>query len=125
MKIIFRLIMVVSLVLVLWVLVQNIEYVVDVHFFDQSYTDVKLPFVLLVAFGAGITLGSLLMALLALQYKAEFIKERKKQKMLMKELDSLRNLSLDEIGLDEKDNDENYDVETLPQVRADGSKLDG
>jgi hypothetical protein len=76
---------------------------VDVNFFDRSFTDVKLALVILFSVVAGLVMGLLLMSIIALKYKAEYIKEMKKQKLLMKELDSLRNLSIDEISLDESD----------------------
>ncbi len=103
MKIFSRLVALICLILLAWVLIQNIDFMVDVNFFDRSYTDVKLALVILFSVAAGLIMGLLLMAIIALKYKAEYIKEMKKQKLLMKELDSLRNLSIDEISLDESD----------------------
>ncbi len=118
MKIIFRLVSVICFLLIIWVLIQNIDFMVDVNVFDQSYTDVKLPLVLLISFSVGLIVGSMLIALIALQYKAEYIKEKKKQKLLLKELDSLRNLSIDEIALDDLE-DEEETAPNLPIIERD------
>lgn len=115
MRVVLRIVSMVAVILITWVLIQNVDYVVDVDIFDQSYKQVKLPLVLLLSFSAGLLLGSLIMSLIALQYKAEMMKQRKREKQLMDELDSLRNLSIDDITLDEINDDMEKGVQ-LPIV---------
>lgn len=118
MKILLRLISIVFIVSVLWVLIQNIDYSVDITVFEQNFTNVRLPLVLLVAFGVGLIMGALLLALIALQYKAELMKQRKREKKLMQELDSLRNLSIDDISIDELDSEQGKTID-LPLLDKD------
>ena len=106
MKIIFRIFTVIITVLIIWVLIQNIDYRVSVEIFSHSYESARLPLIILFAMCIGFILGALVIAMVALQYKADMLKIKKKNQQLISELDSLRNLSIDEISLDDLNIDE-------------------
>lgn len=105
MKIVFRLVLALVIIAVVWVLFQNVNYTVDVELFSNTYYDAPLPMIILSAFTIGLIFGALLISLIALRYKADLIKNNRKISSLMNELDSLRNLSIDEVSVDEVEED--------------------
>jgi uncharacterized integral membrane protein len=106
MKIILRFSSFLVFLLIAVILVQNLDFSVDLNFLDKSYTNIRLPLVLLLSGGIGILIGAFIMSLVALQYKAETHNANKKVKGLLRELDSLRNLSIEDISIDDLNIDE-------------------
>ena len=123
MKIIFRIFTIIIVFLVTWVMIQNLDYSVDFYFFDKQYTDLRLPLVILGSLVIGFIFGTFLIALVALQYKAEIVKVNKKNKSLMNELYSLRNLSIEDITLEDLNIDEVQPVQ-IPIVDKSKTKPD-
>lgn len=116
MKIIFRLFSLFIISSILWLLLQNFSYIVSVDFFDKHFDNVHLSFIILAALIIGLIIGALLLGLVALQYKSDLSAEKKRSRLLSKELDALRNLSIDEISLDE-DNEGNKTLnDTKPEI---------
>ena len=102
MRILVRIISVLLLILIAVVLIQNVNYQSPFEFFDRHYPNVQIPLLLLISCGIGFLFGALILSLLALQYKADTLQVKKKLKGIQDELDSLRNLSIDDITLDEE-----------------------
>ena len=123
MKIMFRIFTIIIVFLVIWVMIQNLDYSVDFNFFDKQYVDLRLPLIILASLIIGFIFGTFLIALVALQYKAEIVKVNKKNKSLMNELDSLRNLSIEDIALDDLNIDQVQPVQ-IPIVERSKPKTD-
>ncbi len=97
MKILGNLIKILIVVLLIYVLIQNSDQVVDLRFFTLYYPAIHLSVLLLITLGIGAILGSLMMGFTVLQLKGEIRDLKKKNKQLNKELENLRNISIEEI----------------------------
>jgi uncharacterized membrane protein YciS (DUF1049 family) len=105
MKILIRLLSFIIILFLTFVLIQNVDFAVNVQILDKQFEQIRLPLILVIAVGAGFIIGAILMSLIALQYKAETHKANKRIKGLMSELDSLRNLSIDDVSIEDLDID--------------------
>lgn len=97
MKLIENLAKILAVVLLLFVLIQNAEEKIDLRIFTLYYSEVHLAIVLLITLGIGAILGSILLSISILQMKSEIRILNKKNKQLTKELENLRNISVEEI----------------------------
>jgi uncharacterized membrane protein YciS (DUF1049 family) len=97
MKLIENLAKILAVVLLLFVLIQNAEEKIDLRIFTLFYREVHLAIVLLITLGIGAILGSILLSISILQMKSEIRILNKKNKQLTKELENLRNISVEEI----------------------------
>ncbi len=97
MKVLGNLFKILILVLLIYVLIQNADQVVDLKLFTLYYPSIHLAVLMLITLGIGAILGSLMMGFTALQLKAEIRDLKKKNKQLQKELENLRNISIEEI----------------------------
>ncbi|GAB4329046.1 MAG: hypothetical protein Kow0037_03870 [Calditrichia bacterium] len=100
MKIIGNLIKILVLILLVFVLIQNADEIVDLKIFTLYYSQISLAIVLLLSLGFGAILGALLMGMSIVQTRGVIKNLEKKNKQLAKELENLRNISVDEIPED-------------------------
>jgi uncharacterized integral membrane protein len=83
--------------IILWFFAMNLNQYVDIHLFQQTYEGVNLVVVIFISFFIGTVVGAILLSTYVLRSKSEVrLLKREKTKML-KELDGLRNMSIDEI----------------------------
>jgi uncharacterized integral membrane protein len=97
MKIIENIIKILLVLLLLFVLIQNSGQRVDLQIFTLFYPDINLSIVLLVTLGLGAILGAVLLSFNVIQVRSDNRLLQKKNAQLTKELENLRNISIDEI----------------------------
>ncbi len=83
--------------IILWFFSLNLNEYVDIHLFNKLYTDVNLVTVIFISVFIGVIFGALLLSSQVLKAKTEVASIRKENRKLLKELEGLRNLSIDEI----------------------------
>lgn len=101
MKILGNLIKILVVVLLMYVLFQNADQKVDLVLFTLPPQNMSLSIVLLLTLGIGAILGAVMMSISLLQSRSEIRLLAKKNKQLTRELENLRNISIDEIPEDE------------------------
>ena len=97
MKILGNLLKILVLVLLVYVLIQNADQRIDLRLFTLYYPNVPLSITLLLTLGIGGILGAVMMGLSLLQLRGEIRNLQRKNKQLTRELENLRNISIDEI----------------------------
>jgi len=97
MKIIENVIKILVVLLLLFVLLSHAEQHVDLKIFTLYYPEQNLAIVLLITLGLGAILGALLLGFNFIQVRSESRLLKKKIDQLTKELENLRNISIDEI----------------------------
>ncbi len=97
MKIFLTFVKILVFLVALFVLTQNNGQYVDITIFNSTFTGVNLLAVILITLTSGAVVGGIFMAFLVLQAKSEIKELRKKNRQLLTELESLRNMSIDEI----------------------------
>ena len=83
--------------ILLWFFAMNLGQNVDINLFQTKYENVNLIIVIFITLFAGIIVGAILLSSLVLKSKAEVRSLNRERSKLLKELDGLRNLSIDEI----------------------------
>jgi uncharacterized membrane protein YciS (DUF1049 family) len=97
MKIIENLLKILLVLLLLFVLIQNSDQRVNLQIFTLFYSQINLAIVLLITLGLGAVLGAILLSFSIIQARSELRIAQKKNKQLTRELENLRNISIDEI----------------------------
>ena len=83
--------------LILWFFTINIDKSTDIDIFTKKYEQVKLYKFIFISVVIGVIIGVTILALELLKTKAEMRLLKKEKNKMLKELDGLRNLSIDEI----------------------------
>ena len=83
--------------IVLWFFAMNLGQYVTIHLFQATYQNVNLIVVIFITFFIGTIVGAILLSSYVLSAKSEVRALRKERSKLMRELDGLRNMSIDEI----------------------------
>ena len=83
--------------IILWFFAMNLNQYVDIHLFQRSFEDVNLVVVIFISFFIGTVVGAILLSTYVLRSKSELRLLKKDRTKLLKELDGLRNMSIDEI----------------------------
>ena len=107
MKILGNLIKILLFLLLLFVLVQNAEEKIDLQIFKLYWEQIHVSIVLLITLGIGAISGATLISFSILHLRSDLRSLQRKNKQLNRELENLRNISVDEIPVDEID--ENVD----------------
>jgi uncharacterized integral membrane protein len=94
--------------LVLWFFAMNLGQYVTIHLFQTTYQNVNLVVVIFITLFIGTIVGAILLSSYVLNARSEVRALRKEKTKLMRELDGLRNMSIDEIP----DADTKLDSET-------------
>lgn len=97
MKIIENVLKIIVFLLLLFILIQNSGQRVDLYLFTLSYNEINLALVLLITLGFGTVIGALLLSFSLMHSHSEMREMQKKNRQLTKELENLRNISIDEI----------------------------
>ncbi len=97
MKILGNLIKILVIVLLVYVLIQNAGQKVDLRLFTLYYSNLHFSIILLLTLGVGAVLGALMMGISLIHTRAEIRELKRKNRQLTKELENLRNISIDEI----------------------------
>ncbi len=82
---------------ILWFFTLNLNQYVTIHLFNTTFPHVNLVTVIFISLFIGIVIGALLLSTQVIKSKGEIAKIRRENKKLIKELEGLRNLSIDEI----------------------------
>jgi uncharacterized integral membrane protein len=108
MKIIENVLKIIVVLLLLFVLIQNSHQRIDLFFFTLTKEGINLALVLLITLGFGAIIGALMISFSLIHSRTEVRQLMKKNKQLTKELENLRNISIDEIPAEgPKDFDQN------------------
>jgi len=84
--------------ILLWFFTLNLDQYVTIHFFNNiAYDNVNLVAVIFISVFIGVIIGALLLSTHIIKAKRETASIRKQNKKLIKELEGLRNVSIDEI----------------------------
>jgi uncharacterized integral membrane protein len=83
--------------IILWFFAMNLDQYVTIHLFQKTYEDVNLIMVIFISFFFGTVVGAILLSSYVLSSKSELRSLKKDRNKLLKELDGLRNVSIDEI----------------------------
>jgi uncharacterized integral membrane protein len=97
MKIALNLVKILIFIFALYILTQNSGQYVDINFINATYSDVNLLVIILISLTVGAVLGAVFMAFAVIQSRSEVKNLRNKNRQLIKELENLRNISIDEI----------------------------
>jgi len=90
-----------SIVVFSVILSQNSGQYVNIKILSRMYSQVDLLNVILITLTIGTVLGGVFIAFMVIQSRAEVKKLKSKNRQLLKELESLRNMSIDDIPDDE------------------------
>jgi uncharacterized integral membrane protein len=77
--------------------VNNLGQYVDINVFQTEYQNVNLVVVIFISFFIGIIVGAIVLSIQILNIRGEYRAVKRENAKLLKELDGLRNLSIDEI----------------------------
>lgn len=83
--------------IVLWFFTLNLNQYVDIYLFNQVHNDVNLVTVIFISLFIGVVIGALILATQILKAKSDVAGIKRENRKLVKELEGLRNLSIDEI----------------------------
>jgi uncharacterized integral membrane protein len=97
MKIIENLIKILIVLLLLFLLIQNSDQRINLQLFTLYYPNVNVAIVLLITLGIGAILGAVMLSFNVLSLRSEIRNIQKKNKQLTRELENLRNISIEEI----------------------------
>jgi len=98
---------------VLWFLALNLgQNVQELHLFALTLYDVPVAFVLLFSFLVGVLIGFLIPVMQVFSAKNEMRKYQRKVQSLQKELDELRNVSIEEDLMQLPDSSESQESST-------------
>jgi uncharacterized integral membrane protein len=97
MKIVGNLLKILILILLFYILIQNGSQVINLKLFTSEYMNVPLAIILLLALGIGAILGVIMMSFSFINSRTEIRNLKRTNRQLTKELENLRNISIDEI----------------------------
>ena len=83
--------------IILWFFSINLNEEVSIILYNVEYQNVKLVAVIFISVFIGVVIGALLISSHVLKAKSETASIKKQNKKLLKELEGLRNISIDEI----------------------------
>lgn len=83
--------------IILWFFTLNLNQYVTIYLFNHVYEDVNLVTVIFISIFIGVIFGALLLSSQIVKSKTETASVKRQNKKLHKELEGLRNLSVDEI----------------------------
>ncbi len=82
---------------ILWFFSMNLDQYVTIHFFQKVYPNINLIVVIFITFFIGMIVGAIILSYQILGIRSEVRMLRREKGKMLKELDGLRNLSIDEI----------------------------
>ena len=96
--------------IILWFFANNLDQHVDVQIFQTEYQDINLVVVIFISVFIGVIIGAIILSSQIMNVRGELRAIKKENANLLKELDGLRNLSIDEIP----DADTQISIKDLP-----------
>lgn len=96
--------------IILWFFTLNLNEHVTIFLFNKVYENVNLVTVIFITLFIGVVIGALLVSTQILKAKSELASMRRQNKKLIKELEGLRNISIDEIP------DTDTKIDSEPQI---------
>jgi len=91
--------------IILWFFAINLGQYVTIDFVKVKYENVDLVVVILLSFIVGIIIGAIIMSSLVLKARSDIKTLKREQNKLNRELDGLRNMSIDELPEASSQND--------------------
>lgn len=89
--------------IILWFFTLNLNQYVSIYLFSKVYENVNLVTVIFISVFIGVIIGALLLSSQIIKSKTETMNIKRQNKKLQKELEGLRNLSIDDIPETETD----------------------
>jgi len=83
--------------IILWFFSMNLNEYVTIHFFYRSYPEINLIVVIFISFFIGTIIGAILLSPYVFSARSQIRVLKREKSKLLKELDGLRNMSIDEI----------------------------
>lgn len=83
--------------IILWFFSMNLDQYVTIHLFQNVYPNINLIVVIFITFFIGMIIGAIILSSQILNVRSDLRALRRENSKLLKELDGLRNLSIDEI----------------------------
>lgn len=83
--------------IVLWFFTLNLNQYVTIYLFSQVFEEVNLVTVIFISLFLGVIIGAIILSSQIVKAKTETAAVKRQNKKLHKELEGLRNLSIDEI----------------------------
>ena len=83
--------------IILWFFAANLDQYVTINIFQNIYPNVNLIVVIFISFFVGLIVGAIILSLQIMNVRGDLRAAKRENGKLLKELDGLRNLSIDEI----------------------------
>ena len=83
--------------LILWFFAMNLDQYVTINLFQNVYPNINLIVVIFIILFVGMIIGAIILSIQILNVRSELRAVKRENSKLLKELDGLRNLSIDEI----------------------------
>jgi uncharacterized integral membrane protein len=83
--------------IILWFFAINLGQSVSIDLFEVKYENVDLVVVIFLSFVVGLMVGAIIISSFVLKAKSEVRALKREQNNLIKELDGLRNMAIDEL----------------------------
>ena len=97
MRLIVAFIWIIAGAIILWFFAVNLGQSVTIDFVKVKYENVELVMVIFLSFVVGIMVGAIIISSFVVKAKSEVRALKREQNKLLKELDGLRNMSIDEL----------------------------
>lgn len=82
---------------ILWFFSMNLNEYVTIHLFYKTYPNINLIIIIFITFFIGTVIGAILLSPYVFSARSEIRLLRKEKSKLQKEVDGLRNMSIDDI----------------------------
>ena len=83
--------------IILWFFAMNLDQYVTINLFQNVYPNINLIVVIFISLFVGMIIGAIILSIQILNVRSELRAVKRENSKLLKELDGLRNLSIDEI----------------------------
>ena len=97
MRIINLFIWIIISAIILWFFAMNLDQYVTINLFQNVYPNINLIVVIFISLFVGMIIGAIILSIQILNVRSELRAVKRENSKLLKELDGLRNLSIDEI----------------------------
>ena len=83
--------------IILWFFAMNLDQYVTINLFQNVYPNINLIVVIFISLFVGMIVGAIILSIQIMNVRSELRAAKRENAKLLKELDGLRNLSIDEI----------------------------
>lgn len=97
MKIVTNFLKILLLILLMLILIQNSHQIVSIQILNKSFENINLAIILIICLAIGAMIGAVFLAFAALQSHSEIRTLKRANQKMLKELERLRNISVEDI----------------------------